>query len=79
MSNLILKPCPFCGKKEPYAENCICQSDPMLAMSRGAWNTRPIEDKLTARVAELEEALRTLKTKYWVNEDVMEFIDRILK
>ena len=54
-----LKPCPFCGgsnvKDEPALQVVICmdcgaEKDTDL----GEWNTRPIEDALTARIAELE-------------------------
>lgn len=55
-----LKPCPFCGKEpdeltlngEPRAIcwNCIHDHD--------TWNTRPIEDALQARIAELEQQQR---------------------
>lgn len=59
----ILKACPFCGKipkpswiDESYMEctnrKCDIYS---YGMSTGAWNTRPIEDALTARIAELKE------------------------
>ena len=59
-----LKPCPFCGK-EPAIDNnfaiCVnddCElSDYWSGLEDCSWNTRPIEDALTARIAELEEEL----------------------
>jgi hypothetical protein len=60
-----LKACPFCGKKpnpnwtdESYIEctNRKC-SVYGYGMSTGGWNTRPIEDALQARIAELENQL----------------------
>jgi len=67
-----LKPCPFCGDKPHiHLENgvkygsCInsdCIADASwhepLAGSETDWNTRPIEDALTARIAELEAERR---------------------
>lgn len=56
------KACPFCGKKpnpnwtdESYIEctNRKC-SVYGYGMSTGDWNTRPIEDELRKRIAELE-------------------------
>ena len=59
-----LKPCPFCGRK-PYesggyvschTEECLANADyhePAIG-SIEHWNTRPIEDELRARIAELE-------------------------
>ncbi|NLI08142.1 MAG: hypothetical protein GX457_13780 [Thermotogaceae bacterium] len=59
-----LKPCPFCGRK-PYesggyvschTEECLANADyhePAIG-SIEDWNTRPIEDALNKRIAELE-------------------------
>lgn len=64
-----LKPCPFCGK-EPAIDNnfaiCVnddCElSDYWTGLEVDTWNTRPIEDALTARIAELEEAVGLITT-----------------
>ena len=56
-----LKPCPFCGK-QPVAQcsSAICinddceLSDYWRGLEDDSWNTRPIEDALNARIAELE-------------------------
>jgi hypothetical protein len=51
MSEIELKPCPFCGGTSNAGEpNCVCSSDPLMHMSRGAWDTRPIEDALRQRI-----------------------------
>jgi len=53
----ILRPCPFCGsadiRTEPginlnYCDKCSAEAN------IEHWNTRPIEDALRARIAELE-------------------------
>ena len=53
----ILRPCPFCGsadiRTEPginlnYCDKCSAEAN------IEHWNTRPIEDALNARIAELE-------------------------
>ena len=57
-----LKPCPFCGK-QPSAQcsSAICinddceLSDYWRGLEEDSWNTRPIEDALQARIAELEK------------------------
>jgi len=62
-----LKPCPFCGnelirteRRDKFSAGLItwfcthCFSSSTNATDRGQWNTRPIEDELTARIAELE-------------------------
>ena len=60
-----LKPCPFCGSPAySYHDNCIdfagvkcdlggCVCADIL-ITENNWNTRPIEDALNARIAELE-------------------------
>ena len=64
-----LKPCPFCGSPAySYHDNCIdfagvkcdlggCVCADIL-ITENNWNTRPIEDALNARIAELEGAQR---------------------
>ena len=60
-----LKPCPFCGK-QPVAQcsSAICinddceLSDYWRGLEDDSWNTRPIEDALNARIAELEAERR---------------------
>ena len=54
-----LKPCPFCGREQhlcpeeiPYTEQLHeCGSCNVISYD---WNTRPIEDALQTRIAELE-------------------------
>lgn len=59
-----LKACPFCDGQD---ENCVCHSDVMMAMSRKNWNTRPIEDALNTRIAELESALEAEREAHrWI-------------
>ena len=56
-----LKPCPFCGAM-PETDGKLVQCYLMpcdfrrFKMPVEAWNTRPIEDDLHARIAELEAA-----------------------
>ena len=59
-----MKPCPFCGMN--YAENAwdecgseywvceFCGAASGTARDEYGWNTRPIEDTLNKRIAELE-------------------------
>ena len=55
-----LRPCPFCGGRHiETAENldlvyCFDCGAKMRTDLGGGWNTRPIEDALNARIAELE-------------------------
>ena len=60
----ILRPCPFCGGTKictekginlNYCDNCSAESNVEH------WNTRPIEDALQARIAELEGEVDILK------------------
>jgi hypothetical protein len=67
-----LKPCPFCGGmpkvndwtlKGITDKRCFCDNEkcPVYLSKTIAidnWNTRPIEDALNARIAELEEERR---------------------
>ena len=61
-----LKPCPFCGREQhlcpeeiPYTEQLHeCGSCNVISYD---WNTRPIEDALNARIAELEANIEILK------------------
>ena len=55
-----LKPCPFCGGE---AELCYSEVDTFcrkcnVRQETELWNTRPIEDALNARIAELEAELK---------------------
>ena len=68
-----IKPCPFCGN-DPVVEgnlvacnnlNCPTHdnywTDPMI-FTCDQWNTRPIEDALHARIAELSQAVGLITT-----------------
>ena len=59
-----LKPCPFCGGNDivyeealsvTYCNDCGGELDEGFGSD---WNTRPIEDALTARIAKLEAELK---------------------
>ena len=55
-----LRPCPFCGGE---AELCYSEVDTFcrkcnVMQETELWNTRPIEDALNKRIAELEAAQR---------------------
>ena len=76
-----LKPCPFCGKEPAIHVNfAICvnddceQSDYWTGLEVDTWNTRPIEDALNARIAELEAAQRWIP----VSERLPEPYTRVL-
>ena len=69
-----LKPCPFCGTDDElvieederklswrvYCDTCGLHTDdyPTREHAVSAWNTRPIEDNLITRIAELESEQR---------------------
>ena len=69
-----LKPCPFCGGmpkvndwtlKGITDKRCFCDNEkwPVYlskTIAIDGWNTRPIEDALNARIAELEELIEKL-------------------
>ena len=57
-----LKPCPFCGGE---AELCYSEVDTFcrkcnVMQETELWNTRPIEDALNKRIAELEALVERL-------------------
>ena len=58
----ILKPCPFCGEISrveinTYTEQIVCGQCGAVVYYK-YWDTRPIEDDLRKRIAELEEKQR---------------------
>lgn len=73
MSDINLKPCPFCGRSAMYCNKrgvftgkstgkyVTCSNDRCIPFPQfftvANWNARPIEDTLRARVAELEHKL----------------------
>jgi len=64
MTDIKLKPCPFCGGRHiETAENldlvyCFDCGAEMHTDLGGSWNNRPIEDALHARITELEAERR---------------------
>jgi len=83
-----LKPCPFCGGE---AELCYSEVDTFcrkcnVMQETELWNTRPIEDALRKRIAELEAKhkvafglVRTLRRyciyAHWYNPDIKDEFD----
>ena len=79
MSEKELKPCPFCGEQvftplvssldNGYTRCISCGAK----MQRSRWQTRPIEDALNKRIAELEES-----DKHWAGnvKVCMQLIER---
>ena len=67
--------CNQCEAQSEYVdvEDEICLPDSVLE-TQEKWNTRPLEDALTARIAELEEAGRKL-IKDWESRGEGETID----
>jgi hypothetical protein len=75
-----LKPCPFCGQDvhpdydapryvihQTNKKGC---SHGRIFMDRYGWNTRPIEDTLNARIAELEEENDRLQDGWFRDETI---------
>lgn len=65
-----LKPCPFCGGNDivyeealsvTYCNDCGGELDEGFGSD---WNTRPIEDELQSRIAELEKDLSNKEIEY---------------
>ena len=94
-----LIPCPICGSENtvrlPYndradIERCKnCNLTIIVPIGYTMWNTRPIEDALNARIAELEEENDRLQDA-WFNDEticpdgslkpkVSDFLNRIAK
>jgi len=86
MSEEELKPCPFCGSTnirknfgifpELFCSECeatIYAYDNYEDLDK-SWNTRPLEDALQARIAELEERLRLVP----ISEQKPEFINSVI-
>ena len=75
-----LKPCPFCnippasktskidGKEYYSCLNVDCPNGSWLTAAE--WNTRPIEDALTARIAELEAKIDNWQDCYFEFESI---------
>ena len=77
-----LKPCPFCGEmpkvndwtlKGITDKRCFCDNEkcPVYLSKTIAiddWNTRPIEDALNARIAELEAHIAALEEAAEIEE-----------
>lgn len=72
-----LRPCPFCGSEDlvylpiVWCKKCDAQVKiaDNLEDTIKLWNTRPIEDALRARIAELEEKLKRFEEFTSVFED----------
>ena len=62
-----LKLCPFCGGS---ANMCDCAMSCDITVQ--TWNTRPIEDALNARIAELER--RNAKAKDLLEDEMGEWL-----
>lgn len=70
-----LKPCPFCGSEKLAnymtsngATNIYCvdcfEANDGRSINIVAWNTRPIEDELNAKIAQLEQERDILQDKF---------------
>ena len=82
-----LKPCPFCGGNNLTIERLMyvvfcndCGAEMSGNAPLGNWNTRPIEDALNARIAELEAENAKLKAEpkplaYWSDEKKQTYAD----
>ena len=73
-----LKPCPFCGSEAEecfddegnvQCSNCDCQMG-MATVCPSVWNTRPLEDKLEAKIAELEATIERMEDAWLIDETI---------
>jgi len=74
----ILKPCPFCGEISrveinTYTEQIVCGQCGAVVYYK-YWDTRPIEDALSARIAELEGERRWIPVSERLPEDGREVL-----
>ncbi len=74
-----LKPCPFCGKEPATRANfAICINDDCeqsiywSGLDFDSWNTRPTEDALNARIAELER--RAARAKELLQDEMGDWL-----
>jgi len=80
-----LRPCPFCGGEAQVntwtlhgitESRCFCSNsdcpNSVRTVALEQWNTRPIEDSLNARIAELESAQRWIPVGERLPEDGVE-------
>lgn len=79
---MINKLCPFCGSEPEKSNNtdwvfCKNKECPIsiynaydCSYDAQGWNTRPIEDKLNARIAELEAEVKELKNEWHQPEEL---------
>jgi hypothetical protein len=61
-----VKKCPFCGKlPKDYTQSFICETDgcpaSTISVDKTKWNTRPIEDALSAKLSEANAEIERLK------------------
>lgn len=74
-----VKPCPFCGKTETAIDGVVRHTNgncPAWGIySVELWDTRPIEDALTAKIAELEAALTYLRSLLAGKEQTVNELD----
>ena len=78
-----LRPCPFCKSNNTTLDYyeisgpqelgtiVVCNDCGASAKSIVDWNTRPIEDALNARIAELEAKLAELKERFDITDGLL--------
>ena len=74
-----LKPCPFCGSKAELLNDgtvAECSQDFLDELTVEEWNTRPIEDKLRAKI---ESLIRRLGQEHGFNDDLRAENERLVE